>query len=79
MGLLNIPSGLAPTFQKYFPGFWEWLTGTFEPFIATRFVTQGDVTYLTVAKGPVVRTPDGTKKYRLGVDNSGNPVATLVP
>ncbi len=78
MGLLNIPSGLGPAFQKFFPGFWEWLTATLEPFIATRFATQGDVTHLTVAKGPVVLTPDGTKKYRLGVDNSGNLTTTLV-
>lgn len=79
MGILNIPPGLGPKFRTEYPGFWEWLTGKLEPFIATRFVTQGDVTHLTVGTGSVVLTPDGTKKYRIGVDNAGNPIATLVP
>lgn len=38
----------------------------------------GDETYLLPAKGPVVVTPDGTKKYRIGVDNAGALTATLV-
>ena len=37
-----------------------------------------DITFFNVLKGPVVKTPDGTKKYRLGVDNAGNVISTLV-
>ena len=39
----------------------------------------GDITFGAVLKGNVVKTPDGTKKYRLGVDNTGAIISTLVP
>lgn len=39
----------------------------------------GDIEFSSIGNGPIVRTPDGTKKYRITVDNSGNLVTTLVP
>lgn len=30
-------------------------------------------------KGIVVKTPDGTKNYRISVDNAGNVISTLIP
>ena len=37
-----------------------------------------DMTFDTSLKGVIVKTPDGTKSYRLGVDNSGNVISTLI-
>ena len=37
-----------------------------------------DITLNTASKGFVVVTPDGTKKYRIRVDNSGNLVTEQV-
>lgn len=42
------------------------------------FVLDYDATFPTVGTGPVVTTPDGTKTYRLGVDNTGAVTSTLV-
>ncbi len=75
MGLLNIPSGLGPAFQKFFPGFWEWLTGTLEPLIATRFVTQGDVTLLTKGKGIILTNKAGTITKRVYLNDTGTDIA----
>lgn len=57
---------------------WSWFQEDFQRFINNEFNTAGDVTHVSVSRGPVVQTPDGTKKYRLGVDNSGNVISTLV-
>jgi hypothetical protein len=75
MGFLNIPAGLGPLFQKNFPGFWEWLTTTLEPLIATRLATQGDVRLLTAGKGIYLISPNGTKYY-VTVSNAGALVVT---
>ena len=37
-----------------------------------------DLHMTTASKGLIVKTPDGTKQYRIRVDNSGNLVAELV-
>lgn len=37
----------------------------------------GDMTF-NLSKGVIVRTPDGTKRYRIGVDNAGAITTTLV-
>ncbi len=72
MGLLNIPSGLGPSFQRFFPGFWEWLTGTLEPLISTRFTTQGDVTLLTPSKGIILKNATGTVTKRIRLNDAGS-------
>ena len=41
-------------------------------------VVGGDITTKDAGKGLVVKTPDGTACYRLGVNNSGNVSSTLV-
>jgi hypothetical protein len=38
---------------------------------------DGDLTLNTASKGLVLVTPDGTKKHRARVDNSGNLVTEL--
>lgn len=38
----------------------------------------GDMVAAQTGRGFVVKTPDGTKKYRLGVDNNGQIIATLI-
>ncbi|MBD2866836.1 glycosyl hydrolase family 28-related protein [Paenibacillus oceani] len=38
----------------------------------------GDMDFYNAGVGPVVTTPDGTKKYRLGVDNNGALTVVLV-
>ena len=75
MGFLNIPAGLGPLFQKDFPGFWEWLTQKLEPFLATRFATQGDVT-LIKGKGIHLVSSNGIKYYATVADD-GSWVVTL--
>lgn len=75
MGFLNIPSGLGPLLQKGFPGFWEWLTQNLEPFLATRFATQGDVTLLTNGKGIHIKSANGIK-YLVTVADDGSWVVT---
>ena len=37
----------------------------------------GDLSF-ALSKGVIVKTPDGSKKYRVGVDNSGNLITTLI-
>lgn len=37
-----------------------------------------DLRMNVVSKGLIVKTPDGTKQYRIRVDNSGNLVTELV-
>jgi len=76
MGLLNIPAGLGPLFQKSFPGFFEWLTQNLEPFLATRFATQGDVTILTNGKGIHFKSVNGVKYY-VTVADDGSFVVTM--
>lgn len=44
----------------------------------TTLFTNGDVTFMTAGKGTVYTTPDGTKQYRVAVDNSGNVTSTLI-
>ena len=43
-----------------------------------RFDSDGDVNTLIAGKGLVVKTPDGTKNYRIAVDNAGAITSTLV-
>lgn len=38
-----------------------------------------DIYFLNAFTGPVVTTPDGTKKYRISVNNNGEIITTLVP
>jgi len=40
---------------------------------------KGNLIFDTVGKGVIVKTPDGTKKYRIGVDNAGALTSTLIP
>lgn len=42
-----------------------------------RFHGTGNIEFLTSNRGPIVKAPNGTT-YRLGVDNSGNFVGTLI-
>lgn len=72
MGFLNIPAGLGPLFQKDFPGFWEWLTEKLEPFLATRFATQGDMTLMTKQKGIVLTNAAGTVTKRVRLNDLGD-------
>lgn len=45
---------------------------------ATEWSTDGDVVF-SVGKGPVVRSPDGLVKKRIGIDNTGALTLTTVP
>ena len=73
------PTPLGSVLQAAGLGYlWTWWQ-EFRSFFMTRMDTQGDVTFTTIEKGPVVWTPDGSAKYRLGVDNAGNPTSTLIP
>ena len=40
--------------------------------------TVGDYVSTGIGKGMVLTTPDGTKQYRISIDNSGNIVTTLI-
>jgi hypothetical protein len=42
------------------------------------FVVLGDMETETAGKGLVVKTPDGTKRYRIAVDNAGAVTSTLL-
>jgi len=74
----QLPERIRETLDTYLPGFYPWIVDITR-FIQKGFTTAGDATFSTVGKGPITITPDGTKKYRLGVDNAGTPIATLVP
>lgn len=41
-------------------------------------VDTGEIETTAVSKGLIVKTPDGTKRYRIRVDNAGNIVTELV-
>jgi hypothetical protein len=45
---------------------------------ANNTMFDSDLQLNTASKGLIVCTPDGTKKYRIRVDNSGNIVTELV-
>lgn len=40
--------------------------------------TYGDYVSTKPSKGLVLKTPDGTKQYRISIDNSGNIISTLI-
>ena len=42
------------------------------------FTVDADVATVTAGKGFIVKTPDGTKSYRIRVDNSGNVATDLI-
>ncbi|SDF36532.1 hypothetical protein [Bosea robiniae] len=44
----------------------------------TCFDAGGDLEFFTAGKGPIIKTPDGTKRYRIAVDNAGALTTTLV-
>jgi hypothetical protein len=41
-------------------------------------VTGGDVEITTVDTGVIFKTPDGTKRYRMTIDNAGAPIFTQI-
>jgi hypothetical protein len=45
-----------------------------------RFVidSTGDAEIKTAAKGLIVKSPDGSKRARIGIDNSGNLLVTAL-
>lgn len=42
-------------------------------------VTGGDIEITDTTAGVIFKTPDGTKRYRMTIDNAGAPVFTLLP
>lgn len=56
---------------------WYWWQD-FKSFLSFGFSTRGDIELMVNDKGIIFRSPNGTK-YKLTVDNAGNPVWTLVP
>jgi hypothetical protein len=43
------------------------------------YLDAGGLQMLVAGDGPVVTTPDGTKKYKISVDNAGAVITTLIP
>lgn len=80
MSLPELPPRIYDALKKAnLEPFWDWFQVNFKSFVNNNLHTSGDVTVKTAGNGLVVSTPDGTKQYRVGVDNAGNPTATLIP
>lgn len=71
----DLGSGLVTWRDGYFSG--EVGIGTTNPGTAKLGISGGDAA-ISTGYGWVVRTPDGTACYRLGVTNSGSATATVV-
>lgn len=72
-------AGIRSQLEEKALGFlYRFLTQDVLPWISTRLDVQGDITFTTVAKGPVIRSPNGNS-WRLVVDNVGAVSSVLVP
>lgn len=52
--------------------------GNFRDLAVRNLTASGDIEASTATKGLILKTPDGTKRYRITVDNAGALVSTLI-